>query len=456
MKTGLSGIKGVIVAMIICSMTGIVFAQANLGVAAKPASSQAPAQTSPKKINVAVINLKSSSGVTAGEADLISDRLRGELFNTGKVNVMERDQMQEILKEQGFQQSGACSNEACMVEMGQLLGVENLVTGSLGKVGSMFLVNLRIIDVKTAKITKVVSKDVKGSIEDVVGELRPIAVELVGASGALAAHAVVEKKTEEKPVETEEPKPEPVAEPQKEPEKMEPVPDTRADKNKNRFGISLGTKLFFGGMKRLEYDETDTSYVYPIVYDTFDYSKFTLAKVTQSPVMNFFVQGNLKAGPFLTITIGGGFSRNQAEYTWDLEKETHETQIYAFPSLGINFVKRWFPLKVNAGLFFDLNFLNYSLTRAVRYDTFMPFTTDFTMDMFSVNVDFGARAGVEILAGKHVGFSFDFIYCYSAFTTLKESRDLYDDLGYYAGTKDIQYELKMPPVGLGLGINFYF
>ena len=61
------------------------------------------AASGPAKKNIAVINLKNGSGVTAGESELISDRLRGDLFNTDKVNVMERDQMQEILKEQGFQ-----------------------------------------------------------------------------------------------------------------------------------------------------------------------------------------------------------------------------------------------------------------------------------------------------------------------------------------------------------------
>jgi curli biogenesis system outer membrane secretion channel CsgG len=442
--------------MVIFFMTGFVLAQANQGAPAKPAP-QAPAQqTGPKKINVAVINLKSSSGVTAGEADLISDRLRGDLFNTGKVNVMERDQMQEILKEQGFQQSGACSNEACMVEMGQLLGVEQLVTGSLGKVGSMFLVNLRVIDVKTAKITKVVSKDIKGSIEDVVGELGPIASELVGGAGS---PQFVEKKTEEKAAEPEQPKPEAVVEPPKEEKKeAEPVPDARADRNKNRFGIALGARLFFGLTGRVEYDDfTDSNYVHS--YDTIHYDKFLhKPNITRTPLVNYFFQGVLKAGPVMTINIGGGYAGENAEYEWpDYNyKETHTTGIFSFPSLGVNFVKRWFPLKLNVGAFFDLNFLSYSVAFASRMYDMEPYTNDYTLDFFSVNGDFGARAGVEILAGKHVGFNVDFIYCYSAFTTLTSTKNWYDTYGFVSSSKDVFYELKMPPAGLCFGVNFYF
>ena len=134
-----------------------------------------------KKPNYAVVNLKAGSGVSDGECELISDRIRTELFKTSKVNVMERAQMQEILKEQGFQKSGACTDDACMVELGQMLGVQTLVIGSLGKLGSMFMINIRGIDVQTAQVVKVVSVDIKGGIEEVVDHLREIAQKLVSS-----------------------------------------------------------------------------------------------------------------------------------------------------------------------------------------------------------------------------------------------------------------------------------
>ncbi|MBD3421540.1 MAG: hypothetical protein GF398_15585 [Chitinivibrionales bacterium] len=127
---------------------------------------------------IAVLNLKNTSGIKDGEADVLSDRFRNELFNTRLVQVMERDQMQAILKEQGFQHSGVCSDEGCMVEMGQVLGVQKIVTGSIGKLGSLYMMNIRQVSVATGKIEKVVSKDIKGDIEDVVAMLSVIAWEL--------------------------------------------------------------------------------------------------------------------------------------------------------------------------------------------------------------------------------------------------------------------------------------
>jgi len=131
------------------------------------------------KDNIGVITLSNGSGVAQGEAAIISDRLRVELFKTGRVNVMEREQMRDVLKEQGFQQSGACTDKVCLVEVGQLLGVQYLVTGSLGKLGSLFLVNIRMIDIRTGRFIAVLSRDIDGSIEEVVEHLPGIAAELV-------------------------------------------------------------------------------------------------------------------------------------------------------------------------------------------------------------------------------------------------------------------------------------
>ncbi len=148
------------------------------------------AQQQPRKPTIAVLNLKNAANVSKGEADIISDRLRIELFKTGNVEVMEREQMQTVLEEQGFQASGACSDEGCMVEMGQLLGVQFLITGSIGKLGNLYLLNFRSIDVKTGKINKVVSEDINGYIEEVVGRLSDIAWDLTSKA----------KKKKSKPV----------------------------------------------------------------------------------------------------------------------------------------------------------------------------------------------------------------------------------------------------------------
>jgi hypothetical protein len=119
-------------------------------------------------MHVAVHNLQ-AQGIEEASAVLISDRLRSELFATGAFTVLERGQMEEILKEQGFQQAG-CLSDACVVEVGQLLGVGQMITGSIGKVGKTYTLNARVIDVKTGQITNSVNTDCKCPIDDVLSK----------------------------------------------------------------------------------------------------------------------------------------------------------------------------------------------------------------------------------------------------------------------------------------------
>lgn len=69
------------------------------------------------------------------DALTLRDALSNDLIGTGEVRVMERAQIEAILKEQGFQQSGACDQNDCAVQVGKLLGIDRIVVGSVGKIG---------------------------------------------------------------------------------------------------------------------------------------------------------------------------------------------------------------------------------------------------------------------------------------------------------------------------------
>ena len=134
------------------------------------------------KFNIAVMDIEGTSGLNVGDAELLTDRLRAELFKTGLADVMERKEMNTILQEQGFQQTGTCSDDkACLVEVGQLLGVQYIISGSIGKFGSVYMVNLRSIDVETGKLVNVVSKDYKVNKENLIQYIPELAAELLNA-----------------------------------------------------------------------------------------------------------------------------------------------------------------------------------------------------------------------------------------------------------------------------------
>ena len=124
-----------------------------------------------KRISIAVNDL-AGQGIDQPTSATISERLRVELINTQAFRVMERSQMANILQEQGFQQTD-CVDNSCIVQMGQLLGVEHMVMGTIGKVGSMYTISLRMVNVATGEVLYTASEDCRCEIEDVLTQSTP-------------------------------------------------------------------------------------------------------------------------------------------------------------------------------------------------------------------------------------------------------------------------------------------
>ena len=70
------------------------------------------------------------SGVDEITSKNITDRFSYELSKTRRFDIVEREMMDKILEEQKFQASG-CVAEECAVEIGQLVGVSQIITGNI-------------------------------------------------------------------------------------------------------------------------------------------------------------------------------------------------------------------------------------------------------------------------------------------------------------------------------------
>tara|TARA_B100001250_G_C19791288_1_gene786638 strand:- start:621 stop:1742 length:1122 start_codon:yes stop_codon:yes gene_type:complete len=127
--------------------------------------------------NIAVIDLIGNN-ISDSDVKALSDRLRIELFNTKHFNVVERGMMEEILAEQGLQQSGCTTNE-CIVEVGQLIGVNQIVGGSISRVGNTYSITARIVNVETGNIFHTTTYDYKGEIDELlISGMKKVAIDL--------------------------------------------------------------------------------------------------------------------------------------------------------------------------------------------------------------------------------------------------------------------------------------
>lgn len=152
------------------------------------------AQTSPairsdsawKIPTVAVMDFE-GRGLPTDQAATLADRFRAELSGCGAFRQVERSKMDEILREQGFQQAG-CTSTECAVQTGRILGVERIVSGSVSRIGETWTVHAREIDVGTSEILRSAIVDQRGPIDEMLTKgMGQLAQRLTGGCKVAAA-----------------------------------------------------------------------------------------------------------------------------------------------------------------------------------------------------------------------------------------------------------------------------
>ena len=91
-------------------------------------------------------------------------RLETSLIQSNRFTVIEKGEREEILKEQEFQASGVC-DDACAVEIGQLVGAEYLVLGEVLEFPGLYQIDLKIVNVEKGDIAEKVTDEIEGDIE---------------------------------------------------------------------------------------------------------------------------------------------------------------------------------------------------------------------------------------------------------------------------------------------------
>ncbi len=108
------------------------------------------------KTRLAVIDFEQKAsqefqGKQVGE--IVAEWLITSLVNTGRFEVVERAQLQKILKEQQMGMTGMVNQETA-AKVGELLGVKVIITGSVIQIGNTYDVNARLINVEDGSILK--------------------------------------------------------------------------------------------------------------------------------------------------------------------------------------------------------------------------------------------------------------------------------------------------------------
>jgi len=115
-----------------------------------------PDSTDHSKLNAAVLDFKYKN-VSRDAAETLSDFFRSELTKTNRFNILDRDNIEKIIKENKFQATGLTDTKN-VVELGKLLNVQYIFVGTFSKLDGEFMLMVNMVNIKTGRIEKTESR----------------------------------------------------------------------------------------------------------------------------------------------------------------------------------------------------------------------------------------------------------------------------------------------------------
>lgn len=125
-----------------------------------------------KKPVLAVVNL-TPQNISFEDANIITGFIQEEFFFAGQYELIERTQVEEVLKEYQNKQTGICDLK-CAIKVGKHLKANQIIMGTVGKLGEFFTVQIKTVDIETDKISNMSSIRAKcqlGELPNYIGEL---------------------------------------------------------------------------------------------------------------------------------------------------------------------------------------------------------------------------------------------------------------------------------------------
>lgn len=125
------------------------------------------------RLSIAVLPFEAKGGAQ-GMGDVMAEKLVTQLVNLRRFKVIERSQIEKVIKEQDFQLTDV-ADVSTVAKVGKIIGADVIVLGSVNIVTGFAKVNARVIDVETAETIVAREKESQttdlATIEQKVGEL---------------------------------------------------------------------------------------------------------------------------------------------------------------------------------------------------------------------------------------------------------------------------------------------
>ncbi|MBI5526673.1 MAG: hypothetical protein HY897_10105 [Deltaproteobacteria bacterium] len=143
-----------------CALFLLGFAPPALAQAPQPAPAAKPAAA-----QIAFFQFD-AQGVEQKVANIVTDMFLHEVSKMRGAKVIGSREIDAMLGYEQKKQMAGCTDTSCMVAIGGALGVDKILMGSVGKLGTSYTLSLKLVDVRAASIESDYAKRIKGGSEE--------------------------------------------------------------------------------------------------------------------------------------------------------------------------------------------------------------------------------------------------------------------------------------------------
>lgn len=124
----------------------------------------------------------SARDIPASGAEILAELVREELSISPRYTVVDRGNVELLARELELQLSGL-TDESTAVRVGGMLGVEKVMIGTIGELGRLYVITLKILDVETGAIERIETEEFVGVMEELRRPVRVAVQKLLDIEG---------------------------------------------------------------------------------------------------------------------------------------------------------------------------------------------------------------------------------------------------------------------------------
>ncbi|MEM6531132.1 MAG: PEGA domain-containing protein [Myxococcota bacterium] len=132
-----------------------------------------------KATSFAILDLR-ADGVAPEVAANLTEVLSTEVKRIKNTTVISRDDVKSMLELESAKQELGCDDTSCLAEIAGALGVEKMIVGNVGKLGTRYVLGLRLLDSKRAEAQGRVSETLRGDEAQLIPAVRSASRRLLG------------------------------------------------------------------------------------------------------------------------------------------------------------------------------------------------------------------------------------------------------------------------------------